>query len=309
MLFPTRNQSILLVLLSLANNALQAETVVTAHRGNSSAAPENTLASIYAAVGFADLSEMDVRATADGELILMHNATVNKTTNGRGPVSRKTSEDIQSLDAGSWFSSTFTGEPVPTLEQAINTSFSVGIEPLIERKTGTAQMFHNVFTQMELTPSDFRVISFNHRFIQDLNDLNPDYQLGILGSGAITERRLERLADKGADFLSWHHGSVRRQETVELVHTGGMELHVWTVNLASRMEDLIELGVDGITTDYPELLHELINNDANRITPVALAASTAISSGSPVLVPEPENKLCLAIVFLLLIVRIRRKDA
>lgn len=297
MLFPTRFVTLSLFPLTLLPLAhANAGTVVTAHRGNSSAAPENTLASIYAAVGFADLSEMDVRVTAQGELILMHNATVNKTTDGRGSVYGQTQEQIESLDAGSWFSNDFTGEPVPTLEQAMNASFAVGIEPLVERKSGSAELFHDVFTQTSIEPSDFRVISFNHRFIQDLNNLNPDYQLGILGAGALSERRLERLAEKGADFLSWHHGSVRRQQTVELVHAGGMELHVWTVNHSQRMEELIDLGVDGITTDYPEVLHDLLATDV-----MYASASSAVP------VPEPRGALTILLGVVFAALRRRRQ--
>lgn len=280
-------------LAAIVSGEMAAAPLIAAHRGNSSVAPENTIASIYAAVGFAELSEMDVRATADGELVLMHNATVNKTTDGRGPVRRLTATQVATLDAGSWFSNDFTDERVPTLEEATTTAFSVGIDPLIERKSGSASLFHNVFTQMDMQPSDFRVMSFNQAFIEDLHKLNPDYQLGILGSGGLSPGRLKRLKEKGADFLSWHHGSVRREKTVELVHTWGMELHVWTVNAAARMEQLLDLGVDGITTDQPELLHSLRELQGEDMPMFASSVS--------VMVPEPigNSQLWCIAVFLL----------
>lgn len=246
----------------LAVETTNAGVLVAAHRGDSSAAPENTLASIISAEGSADLTEMDVRETNDGELVLMHDGAVNRTTDGRGGIRRKTLAEVQSLDAGSWFSDDFAGEPVPTLEQAMMTALTLGIEPLVERKAGSAETYHNTLTGLELAPSEFRVISFSQRFISDLDALNPEYQLGVLGSGAITQARLNRLAAKGADFISWRHNSIRNAAQVDLVHASGMELHVWTVNDESRMEELIDLGVDGITTDYPHLLNSLLPQSA-----------------------------------------------
>ena len=178
-------------------NFAHASLLVEAHRGNSSAAPENTIASIQAAVGSANLTEMDVRVTKDGQLVLMHDGNLNRTTNGRGALRRKTLAELQTLDAGSWFSSEYAGEAIPTLEQSINAALTVGIEPLIERKAGGADLYHGQFMQMNLDESDFRVISFNRRFIRDLNDLNPNYQLGILGGGGISQAKLNRLSAQG----------------------------------------------------------------------------------------------------------------
>ncbi len=246
------------ILVCLPVPAASASLLVDAHRGNSSQAPENTLASIRAAAGVADLSEMDVRVSKDGQLVLMHDGGVNRTTNGRGGVKTKTLAQLQALDAGSWFSPDFTGETVPTLAQAIDQALTVDVVPLIERKTGTAETYHNEFVRLAVDSSDFRVISFNRRFIDDLNVLNPDYQLGILGGGALTPSKLNRLVSQGADFISWAHGSVRSRATVDLVHSYGLELHVWTVNNPTRMQQLIDLGVDGITTDFPEVLYDLL---------------------------------------------------
>jgi glycerophosphoryl diester phosphodiesterase len=115
---------------SIAEDALAALSsgIIIAHRGNSSRAPENTLASIHAAAGVAHMTEFDVRTTADGVLVLMHDATVNRTTNGSGSVSNMDYYgQIDQLDAGSWSSSDFAGEPVPTLQQAVTTSLSHGL--------------------------------------------------------------------------------------------------------------------------------------------------------------------------------------
>lgn len=231
--------------------------LVEAHRGASWIAPENTIASIGAAIGSADLTEFDVRETADGKLVLMHDSTVNRTTNGSGSVSSLTLAQIQTLDAGSWFAPTFAGEPVPTMSEAISFAMSVGIEPLVERKAGGAVTYHNEFVSTGLAPADFRVISFDWSFLDGMDTLNSSYNLGALGGGVLDQSAINTAQAQGADFLDWSHSSVT-QATVDLVHANGMELHVWTVNDSFRMQQLIDYGVDGITTDNPATLSWLV---------------------------------------------------
>jgi glycerophosphoryl diester phosphodiesterase len=231
--------------------------LVEAHRGYSQVAPENTVASINAAAASADLVEFDVRITSDGELVLMHDGTVNRTTDGSGSTSSLTLAQIQLLDAGSWFSPAFVGEPVPTMIEAINASRAKGMVPLIERKAGAAADYHAEFVSLGLNPSEFRVICFDWNFLAALDSLNPAYRLGALGSGTITQAVIDKVKAKGADFIDWNAGGIN-QAAVDLVHANGMELHVWTVNGASQMQQLIDYGVDGITTDNPALLRSLL---------------------------------------------------
>lgn len=235
-----------------------APVLVAAHRGDSINAPENTVASIASmAPGIADLTEFDVRVTADGALVLMHDSTVNRTTDGTGSVDSMTLATIQTLDAGSWFSPAFIGEPVPTMAAAINAALTNGIEPLIERKTGDAAVYHAEFVGFALTPNDFRVISFNAAFLNELDTLNPAYRLGLLGSDAITQVVIDQAKANGADFLSWNNGVID-QSAVDLVYANGLELMVWTINDAGQMQEMIDFGVGGITTDNPTLLRSLL---------------------------------------------------
>ena len=233
------------------------QVLVEAHRGYSQIAPENTVAAINAAFPSADLVEFDVRITSDGELVLMHDGTVNRTTDGSGSTSSLTLAQIQLLDAGSWFSPAFVGEPVPTMTEAINACLAKGMVPLIERKAGAAADYHAEFVAQGFTPGQFRVISFDINFLAALDALNPDYRLGLLSGVTITQAVIDNLKSKGVDFLDWGHGSVD-QAAVDLVHANGMELHVYTVNDSTRMQQLIDIGVDGITTDNPVLLRSLL---------------------------------------------------
>ena len=247
----------LLLMTSAGTGEAWGDVLVEAHRGDSLNAPENTVASIQSAASSADLSEMDVRVSADGELVLMHDSTVDRTTNGTGSVASMTLAHLQTLDAGSWFSPAFANEPVPTMAEAIAASQAANIQPLIERKTGTASVYHTEFLAQSLASDEFRIIAFDWRFLDDLDGLNPAYNLGALGSGTINQSVINTVAASGADFLDWNHGSIT-QAAVDLVHASGMELHAWTVNDSNRMQQLIDYGIDGITTDDPALLRDLL---------------------------------------------------
>ncbi len=230
---------------------------VVAHRGDSLHAPENTLAAIDLAAGVADMTEFDVQISADGELVLMHDSTVNRTTNGRGNVSSLTLAELRMLDAGAWFSSSYVGEPVPTLGEAMNAAAIGNLESFVERKSGSATDYHEAFESLGFVPDDFRVISFDWRFLHDMDALNSEYRLGALGSGSLRQRIIDRALASGADFIDWNHSAIN-QAAVDLVHANGMELHVYTVNSPARMQELIAMGVDGITTDDPGTLAALL---------------------------------------------------
>ena len=229
---------------------------IIAHRGHSSRAPENTLASIHAAAGVAHMTEFDVRTTADGVLILMHDATVNRTTNGTGSVSSMNYYgQINQLDAGSWFSSGFAGEPVPTLQQAVTTSLSHGLIPVIERKTGSAQQYYDVLYGMGVL-GEVCIIAFDWSFIADMRALDSGVMMGALGSGTLGQTEVGQAKATGADYINWDHGTITRSQ-VDLVHGNGMPLMVWTVNDTARMRALLDMGVDAITTDDPARMAKL----------------------------------------------------
>ena len=246
----------LTILLSTAGTT-PALVLVEAHRGYSAIAPENTLASIRAGEGIADLTEWDVYPTSDGALVLMHDSTVDRTTNGTGAVSSLTLAQIKTLDACYLFCTEYAGEPVPTMAEAITQATLSGITPLIERKGGSASAYHSEFLTLGLDPATFRMISFDWNFLSSMAALNPAYNLGALGSGSLTQSTIDGLKAQGIDFVDWNHSSVT-QSTVDLVHANDMELHVWTVNDAARMQQLIDVGVDGITTDQPATLSQLV---------------------------------------------------
>lgn len=231
---------------------------VSAHRGHSVAAPENTLSAFSASRGFADRVEFDVQVSNDGKLVVMHDGSVDRTTNGTGAVSSLNYAGyIDGLDAGSWFSPSFAGEPVPTMKQSVERIFADGMVPLIERKSGGAAAYVDELTQMGIL-DDVVIIAFDWNFLAQVHALAPNVQLGALGSGTLNASVISNIAATGADFVNWGDGAAVSEANIDLAHAAGMELHVWTVNSTGRMQQLIDLGVDGITTDDPEALRELV---------------------------------------------------
>jgi glycerophosphoryl diester phosphodiesterase len=232
--------------------------IVSAHRGNSAFAPENTLAAFAASKGFADRVEFDVQFSQDGQLVVMHDSTVNRTTNGTGSVGNLNYAGyIDGLDAGSWFSPAFAGEPVPTMRQSVDRIFADGMTPLIERKSGSAAAYVAELSDMGIL-DDVVIIAFDWNFLAQVRALAPNVQLGALGSGTLNATVIGNIAAAGANFVNWGDGGAVSEANIALAHAAGMEFHVWTVNSAGRMQQLIDLGVDGITTDDPETLRELV---------------------------------------------------
>ena len=228
---------------------------IVAHRGYSAAAPENTIASCNSARGFADWVEFDVRVALDNQLILMHDGTVDRTTNGSGDVGTMTLAELRQLDAGAWFSPSFSGELVPLMSEAVLATMP-DMRPFIERKTGSAAMYVDLIRALRIEHQAV-VIAFDWNFLEELEALLPAVRTGALGSEALTPTEIQAIQSRGIDFIDWAHGTVTA-ETVDLVHAYGMELHVWTVNDADRMQALIDSGIDGITTDDPQLARELL---------------------------------------------------
>ncbi len=228
---------------------------IVAHRGNSASAPENTIASCNAARGFADWVEFDVRMTLDNQLILMHDATVDRTTDGTGSPESMVFAQCRQLDAGSWFSPDFSGELVPLMSEAI-LAIMPDMRPFIERKTGPAAMYVDLIRSLRIE-HEVVIIAFDWDFLKEVETLSPAIRTGALGSETLTLAQIQAIQARGIDFIDWAHGTVTA-ETIELVHAHGMELHVWTVDDAGRMQALIDWGIDGITTDDPQLARQLL---------------------------------------------------
>ncbi len=231
--------------------------VIIGHRGACRYAPENTLASFKLAVEQgAPAIEFDVKLTRDNQVVVIHDPTVTRTTNGQGAVARLSLSEIKQLDAGSWFSEKFKGERIPTLAEVFD---EVGIRVLM-----------NIELTNYTTPSDSlvdRVVELvKEKDLEDriyfssflaTNLVKARKRLPGCGIGYLTyagpPRILQQIFQpppKTIDSLNPYRGSVTKR-MVDHQHRLGRRVLVYTVNDEEEMRKLFRIGVDGIFTDDP----------------------------------------------------------
>jgi glycerophosphoryl diester phosphodiesterase len=233
--------------------------VVIAHRGDKAHAPENTLAAFsLAAETGADAIEFDVKLTADGQVVVLHDQTVDRTTNGSGNIANLPLAKAQNLDAGAWFGEQFRGESIPTLEsvfKAVGHRLYLNIE-LTNYATPGDDLVLKVVQLVKEHNLQERIL-FSSFFPKNLNKarlLLPEVPCGLLTMPGILGL-WGRAYGWRTYCYSLHPNLVdARPALVRRVHTKGKRIHVWTVNRAEDFRKLSELGVDGIFTDDPGML-------------------------------------------------------
>ena len=256
------------------------DVINAAHRGASQSTPENTLAAFRAGTDQgADLIEIDVQRSADGELVVIHDTNLARTTNAedlfpdRAPwnVGDFTAAEMQTLDAGSWKGAQFTGEKLPTFAEAIEVIRKSGSGMLLEIKapelyTGieaeisAALRESRGYVQSAVGQDKLVVQSFNFDSMKTFTELEPTVPVGVLGTPTIDQ--LPALAT-WADQVNPYHTSIDAAYVAE-VHRLGMDVLVWTVNSEADMVRAIELGVDGVITNRPDVLNTLLDNQPGR---------------------------------------------
>jgi glycerophosphoryl diester phosphodiesterase len=231
---------------------------VAAHRGASAIAPENTTASIARAVeAKADLIEFDVRATADGKLLLFHDKTLERYGGGKKHFAELSSEEALALDVGSFFDAAFSSERPPTLADAVTQCLEGNSIPLIEHKTGSAAAYSAVLRELKAVDKVV-VQSFNWKFLTELRALEPDLKLGALGDDVVDEKVLTDIAKFTPDMVGWKDSDITTP-AIEAFHSAGYAVAIWTVNDERRMKALAQSGVDIIITDKPAQAKAALN--------------------------------------------------
>lgn len=230
--------------------------LVIAHRGASGHAPENTLAAFKRAVSLgASFIETDLQLSRDAHFVAIHDDTVNRTTNGQGKVHDLALADLRKLDAGSWFGSEFTGERIPTLEEILEFAKKNDVVFYLELKpTGSWGGEHALIGALRETGEIARtvVISFDAGIIEALRKIEPTLMTGLLFEGQI-ERPLDRAVEVGARQLAVR-GDLLTPALLEEARKKDLQVICWTVNQPAHMRMLIEAGVEGIISDYPDRL-------------------------------------------------------
>jgi glycerophosphoryl diester phosphodiesterase len=230
--------------------------LVIAHRGASGHAPENTLAAFRRAVALgATFIETDLQLSRDAHFVAIHDDKVDRTTNGHGKVHDLTLADLRKLDAGSWFGSEFTGERIPTLEEILDFAKKHDVVFYLELKpAGSWGGEHALIGALRQSGEIARtiVISFDATILESLRKIEPTLMTGLLYEGQIN-KPLERAVEVGARQLAARGDLVTPTLLVE-ARKRDLQVVCWTVNQPAHMRLLIQAGVDGIMSDYPDRL-------------------------------------------------------
>ncbi len=235
--------------------------LVVAHRGASRVAPENTLAAFRAAIDCgADAIELDVQRTADGHIIVLHDPTLERTTDGQGRVADHSLATLKTLDAGRWFNPIFAGERLPMLVESVEmVGKQVGL--FIEIKQGPhfddtiEAAVAGVIQEAGLT-ARCEVSSFDHFSVRRVKTPFPEIACGILYEARLIDPfSAAQLA--GAEALH-PHWELITPDLIEEAHRLGYAVVAWTVNDKEAMARLAASGVDAIVTDLPDVLRRVL---------------------------------------------------
>jgi glycerophosphoryl diester phosphodiesterase len=241
---------------------------VVAHRGGSALAPENTLASIANAIRLgADCCEIDVYASADGHLVVMHDKRVERTTDGHGDLTKMTLAEIKRLDAGSRKDKRFAGERVPTLDEALAKLKDSGCKAIIEIKMpGISEKVVDAVRRANMVDQAM-VLSFDENVIREVRTLEPrlEYGLNVAMPKEIAEKPLAERADwvaakarqSSGCFVSLKYNSLSAELMAEL-HRRNVVVWAWIVDEPDAMKSLIDWGVAAIVTDRPDVACRLL---------------------------------------------------
>ena len=246
---------------------LGGRTRVIAHRGFSGVAPENTLVAMEKAIELgADMIEVDVTLTSDDVVILLHDETLDRTTDGTGRALDTPLEVIRGLDAGSWFDPEFAGEPVPTLKEALELvkgHILLNIEIKGEAVTDTVKggLVDRVLQEVQAMDLLDQIIisSFEPKALAQARQLSAEVRTASLYNRSV-HRDMSPLEVMDAVDSNGFNLSRRKvdREIVETCHGTDRPVAVYTVNEKDEMQRLMALGVDALFTDFPDRLLELL---------------------------------------------------
>ena len=237
--------------------------LVIGHRGASGHAPENTFAAFKKAVALgAAFIETDLHLSRDAHFVAIHDATVNRTTNGQGAVHDMTLSELRKLDAGSWFGSEFAGERIPTLEEIFEFSKKNDVVFYLEIKPGGSWGGEHAMVGALRESGEIPrtvVISFDAAIVLSLRKIEPTLMTGLLYDGQI-ENPIDKAVEIGARQLVVR-GDLVTPAMIAQIHKKDLQVVCWTVNQPAHMRMLMAAGVDGIMSDYPDRLAAAVKKE------------------------------------------------
>ncbi len=265
------------LLLLIANISFGQTPQIIAHRGGAGMAPENTIAAFHKAIeANAHYFELDVQISSDDSLMIMHDGTVNRTTDGSGVVSAMTYLQLRELDAGSWFGADFSGEKIPTLRESLivakNSANNIGV--VVEIKTSDASVPSKVVSLVQSLDMESMVIVSGFSLSQITLIKSLDATIPVQLFATISTTHIDQVAAINGEWVG--SGGGITQEIIDYAHSLGISFNAWTINSTTQMLPLIALGVDAITTDYPSVL--ITAMDDTEPSDVVLSSATAFET-------------------------------
>ncbi|NOU67412.1 glycerophosphodiester phosphodiesterase [Paenibacillus sp. LMG 31461] len=238
------------------------QPIVIGHRGAAGEAPENTLASF--ALAFeqgAEGIELDVQLTKDGEIVVCHDLTVDRTTDGSGLIGDKSWEELKSLDAGFWFLEAFTGERIPHLRQVfelVPRGHFINVEVKHAYEGRMEKSLLAFLDEMDRW-ADIVISSFDHKLIHRIKLAQPKAKVGLLYAANLIDHAAY-AKQLGVDVFSLHpyHHCIDMEDVLG-AQAAGMAVYPYTANDVADYKRLIAAGVTGIITDYPGRLRNFLD--------------------------------------------------
>ena len=231
---------------------------VIAHRGFKTIAPENTIVAFSKAIELdVDGIELDVHLSKDKRIVVIHDETLQRTTNGSGYVKDFNYNDFKKLDAGSWFSAEYKREKIPMLEEVFELLkdskkiLNIELKNSIVEYEDIERMVIDMI--VKYTFQEHTIISsFNHYSLRKVKAIKPEIRTAILCNN-ITFELLEYMKKYKANDIHINVLALNK-ELLNCCKANGIKLRCFTVNAKSDMKKLVQIGVDGIITDYPDVL-------------------------------------------------------
>ena len=233
---------------------------IIGHRGAAAYAPENTFSAFNKALSLGcRCIEFDVMLSADGEPYIIHDASLKRTTNGRGEVSEMTTNYLDSLDAGKWFSRHFSGEKIPHLSEVIKWLNFSDVHANIEIKPAPGAEQRAVVAVLSCVNRDWAngrplplISSFSHEVLQSCRSFAPEMPLGLLMH--TWDDNWLKLASELSCYSVHVNRRILNPERIRAIKDKGYFLFAYVVNRRRQARKLLDLGVDAIFSDYPDLL-------------------------------------------------------
>jgi glycerophosphoryl diester phosphodiesterase len=250
-------------------------TWVIAHRGFSGRAPENTLVAVREAIAIgAHMAEIDVTLSADEHIVVIHDETLDRTTNGRGLVSEFTLAELKKLDAGSWFSPQFAGEPIPTLDEILSETqgrilLNVEIKSEAVDRGVTAKVVDAIRARGMV--DEVVVSSFSPTALEQMREVAPEILTAVLYNIKLQRGMdpIDIVSGVGASGFNIRRNRLSKK-MLRRCHAHEIPVAIYTVDKPRRMRKFIARGVDAIFTNHPDRMLEIVGEGSNLPLPPIL---------------------------------------